>query len=620
MSLSRKAFDTLLILAQNSGQIVSKDELMRRLWPDTIVEENNLTQRISQVRKALGENKKDHDYIVTAPGQGYCFVAKVTVVSEQTSLAILDTEESDINQEAGTRVGIVSGQLAPLVTYTAPFLPRRHRKALVVFALLSGLITLPTYVWIATRTKARPPEASAGKQRSLAVLPFKSLNAQDADDHLGPGIADALITKLSNIREISVRPTRGVLKYDDSTQSPLIAGRELDVDSVLDGSIQKAGDRIRVTVQLVNVRDGKSLWARSFDEQFTSIFAIQDSISEQVAHSLMIELTDETRQFLVKHHTDSTEAYQAYLKGRYFWNKRTKEGLAKAVDYFQQAVTADPKYALAYAGLADAYALSMVYHSNVMSAEDTGQRVFEAASRAVELDDKLAEGHTSLAACFQFTMHPASAEKEFVRALALNPGYATAHQWYGEFLRSLGRFDEALAELKRAQEIDPLSPIINYSLGTSFYLARQYDQMAEQNRKALEIDPNFAPAHLGLGLALEQRGMYEEAISEFQKATDLSGESELMIASLAHAYAVAGNRSKAQRTFEELKKLSKRRSVFAGNLALFYAASGERDDAFIWLQKAQECQEEFRMLRADPRLDNLRADPKFQALLQTQAL
>ena len=618
--LGRKTFETLLVLAQNSGQIVTKDDLMSRLWPDTIVEENNLTQRISQVRKILGESSKDHEYIVTCPGQGYCFVAAVKKINEETDVTASDVSVANLesNEKGCEDLEATVEQSTPSAIVSSDLRPRLQWKSAIRLVLLSGLIALPGYIWIKSKDRAKPSVTSSGRPRSLAVLPFKSLSREETDNHLGPGIADALIVKLSNIDELSVRPTRGVLKYDGSMQSPITAGSELEVDSVLDGTIQRVGDRLRVTVQLVRVRDGKPLWARSFDEQFTDIFAIQDSISEHVAEALMLELTDQTQRVLTKHETDRREAYQAYLRGRYFWNRRTKEGLTRAIEYFQQAVAADPKYARAYAGMADSYALMAMYFSGSLPPGEACRKAKQSAQQALGLDESLAEAHTSLAVWFFYNQDPVSAEREFKRALELDPTYASAHQWYGESLRSIRQFDQAFVELKRAQELDPLSPAINSSLGTSFYFERQYDQMIEQNRKALEIEPRYARAHLGIGLALEQKGMYEEAIAEFQKASELSGGSEQIMAALAHTYAITGNRNKAQRLFDELHGQSNRKPVSPFYRALFYAGLGQRKQAFVWLQKAQQEQSEFPMLKADPRLDDLRVDPKFQTLLKAE--
>ena len=558
MPLKPKVFDLLLLLAQNSGHVLEKDEVMREVWPGTFVEEGNLAVSISALRKALGEGHNEHPYIETVRQHGYRFITGVREVWDET--ARLRQKDGE-NFAAGVK-----------------------------------------------------PETGV---KSIAVLPFKPIGTQACEEaYIGLGMADALITKLSNLRQITLRPTSAVRKYADGVQDPVAAGRELRVSSVLDGSIQRSGNGIRVTVQLVNVDDGASLWAEKFDETFTNIFTVEDSISERVARALTLKLTERERRQLRKRYTENTEAYQAYLKGCYFLSKRTEEGFSKSIEYFEQAIGIDPGYALAYAGLADYYQLLTSF--NLLAPKEAVSKVKGAALKALELDDTLAEAHTSLAHLKAFHEWDWSdAEREFKRAIELSPNYPIAHQWYSIYLRVWGRFDESLAEIRKAQELDPLSPSINTSVGALFYFSRQYDRAIKQLLSAVELDPSFNMAYFYLGWTYEQIGMYREAIEAFQKALSLSGTFPEFQAGLGHAYAASGRRSEAKEVFNRLKELSERRYVSPYDIALIHTGLGETDQALHWLEKAyaQRCVE-LALLKVDQRLDGLRPDSRFTDLLR----
>jgi TolB-like protein/DNA-binding winged helix-turn-helix (wHTH) protein/Flp pilus assembly protein TadD len=648
--LTSKAFDTLLTLVSHGGEVVEKNELIRTLWPDTIVEENNLTQNVSMVRKALGESRSEHRYIVTIPGRGYSFVASVregcaeleggdeaeaTSISSDSNGARLLTVEGERALVAGAlpQLGAPSpapqengrhsasgpsnsspDSLSQTHTASAPrrtLLPRRRVLALSVFLLVAIAATI-SYLLIANR---RAQTTTTPAPASIAVLPFRLLGNEASDEYLGSGMADALITKLSNIRQITVRPTSAVIKYAGrNNPDPLAAGRELGVDSVLEGTIQRAGDRVRVTVQLISVRESKPLWAHSFDERFTDIFTVQDSISAKVAEALTVKLTGEEQKLLAKRYTDNVEAYQSYLRGRYFLNKRNEEGLRKGIGYFTEAIAKEPSYALAYAGLADAYSVLGFYQFGALAPEESFQRARAAAMKALELDETLAEAHASLALARMDVDHDeAGAEREYRRAIELNPNYATAHHWYSDFLAMMDRQPEAMLEIKRALELDPLSLVINATLGERLFYARQYKEAEAQLRKTLEMDESFGPAHYLLGLTYEQLGMYEESIAELNRARELSGGSPWMVAALGHSLAMAGRRAEAERMLVELKQLATRRHVSPYDIATIYTGLGEKTQAFEWLQKLYKPQTR-RMLKADPRMDSLRQDPRFQEL------
>jgi tetratricopeptide (TPR) repeat protein len=389
---------------------------------------------------------------------------------------------------------------------------------------------------------------------------------------------------------------------------------------VLDGNIQKSGDRVRVTVRLLSVADGRQLWAEQFDEKFTDIFSVQDSVSRKVSGALALTLTGEEKELLTKRHTNDIEAYQLYLLGRYHLNRLTDEGFWKALDYFQRAIKKDPNYAQAHAGMADAY--NSLSGFNVLPPKEGFPKGKQAAEEALRLDERLAEAHVALAnAKFLHDWNWPEAEREFRRALQLSPGYSDAHQMYGYYLAGMGRFDEAVREMKRAQELDPLSPVKIIGLGEVFHLARRFDEAAAEYRKALEMDPNFGFAHWALGRALTGKGMYDEAIAAFQKAIPLSGDSPDEPAELARAYALAGRRREALKIVDELRRQSERKYVAPTSIATIYAALGDREQAFAWLERARvERDSLLVLLKVEPMFDSLRPDPRFIGLLHRVGL
>lgn len=474
-------------------------------------------------------------------------------------------------------------------------------------------------------TQADGTETTAMRQnvastlRSIAVLPFSMIGAEPDDEYLGLGIADALITRLSNIRKIIMRPTSAVRKYISHEQDLIELGQKLSVDAVLEGSIQRRGEYIRITAQLVSVRSETILWAEKFNEKFTDIFAVEDSISEQVAGALILKLTSEDKRWLTKRYTEDVEAYQAYLKGRYFWNKRTGEGIKKGVEYFRQAIEIDPLYALAYAGLADSYNVLGIHSAS--PPKEMFPKAKAAAVKALEIDDTLAEAHTSLAfVLHRFDWAWTEAEREFQRALALNPDYATIHHWYGNYLMTMGRQVEAMEEMKLAQRLDPLSLIIDGNIGNLLYFMRRYDRAIKHFQKMLEMDANFYGTHSNLGCVYEQKGMYGEAIAEFEKALMLDDNLSTR-AWLGHAYAIAGKISEAQGVINDLRERAKSRYISPYDMAMIYIGLREQEQAFAWLDKAFEDRNDSLVwLKFDPRLDSIRTDSRFINLVQRVGL
>ena len=617
VTLTAKAFDTLLTLVQNSGHILEKDELLKTIWPDTFVEEATLAQNIFLLRKALGEKQNGHRYIDTIPKHGYRFVADVRKVEHASAPPAM--KNAEVSTNATQEEQIDKGQIATAEKAVRGFEQNKLESRATIssrvkwspptaFLVICMLVGIPViYFW--TSSKSKEPERAA-LIRSMAVLPFKTLGTEGSEDYLGLGMADALINRLGHIHQIVLRPTNSIRKYDVAGQDPVIAGRELGVDAVVEGNIQRQGERVRVTVHLIRVPDGVSLWTEKFDDKFTDLFAMEDRLSIEIAQALTQPLSSDEQRLLAKHSTENAEAYQEYLKGRYFWNKRSEEGYQKALEYFGRAIEKDPAYAQAHAGLADSYALLGAMGNASLPARQAIPRAKAAALKALEIDDTLAEAHTSLAFVhMHYEWDWPRAEKEFKRAIELNANYATAHHWYAYCLTAMGRPDDAIAEAKRAHEIDPLSLVINTDVGEILLFARRHDEAMEQARKTLELDPNFPLARQLLGWAYVRKGMFTEAIAELQSA--VSGRADI-ITDLGHVYAIAGRRDEARQILNRLLEQSKQRYVPPHNIATLYAGLGEKDRAFAWLEKAyEEHSGSLILLRVTPALDSLHSDPRF---------
>ncbi len=473
------------------------------------------------------------------------------------------------------------------------------------------------YVTPARADGAAARQANTGAiVKSLAVLPFKVGGASGEDAYMGVGLADALTARLGQLRQISVRPTSAVRRYLTSTQNAREVGREMGVHYVVDGRIERGGDRVAVSFQLTDVNDGSVLWAEKYDEKFTDITTVQSLISERVTRAMTLELTNDEQRMLAKRYTENSEAYQLYLAGRYHWGKRTAEALKQAIYLFEQAIQKDKDYALAYAGLADCYALLSWYVAP--PPPDAFPKAEQAAKRAIELDEGLAEAHASLAFVkLYYGRDWTGAEREFRRAVELNPSYATAHHWFAFNLAAMGRHDEALAEIRVAQELDPRSLIINTAVANILYYARHYDEAIEQCQRTLEMDPGFVPAYMVLRGAYVSAGMIKEAGDVFQKEESYAGNDPGKLARLAHLQAAAGLRDEALKTLDELRKVRRRQPLFAYEIAAAYSLLKETDEAFAWLARAEaERSIGFAFVKVDPDLDNIRPDPRFNALLE----
>ncbi len=458
--------------------------------------------------------------------------------------------------------------------------------------------------------------ATDGRIETLAVLPLANLSGDPEQDYFADGMTEALIADLAKIGALRVISRTSAMQYKGAKKPLPEIARELNVDAVVEGSVMRVGERVRITAQLIEAATDQHLWAESYDRELCDILMLQSEVAKAIAHEIKIKLTPQEQACLTCVRQVDPEAHELYLKGRYHWNKRTDEGLHKAIDYFDRAIERDSSYAFAYAGVADCYNILGFY--SLLPPKETFPKARTAAAKALEIDDVIAEAHASLAFVkLYYDWEWPAAERGFKRAIQLNPGYATAHHWYAEYLLASEQSDDAIAEFRRARELDPLSLIINAGVGWAFYFARQYDLATEQFKMTLDMDPNFIPARLFLGQAYQQKAMYEEAIAEFGKALDLSGSATEIMAELGHVYAVSGRKGEAQKVLDELKELSERRYVSPYGIAIVHIGLGDAEQAFAWLDRAYEERSHFMaLIKVDPRLDCIRPDPRFENLLQ----
>ncbi|MDP9099137.1 MAG: tetratricopeptide repeat protein [Verrucomicrobiota bacterium] len=497
---------------------------------------------------------------------------------------------------------------------------RRQFAALILVVAIVAASLLGYQVFRATPRANSASDVPSITAKSIAVLPFENLSRDPDNAYFTEGIQDEILARLAKIADLKVISRTSTQRYKSSPDDlPQIAKR-LGVSNILEGSVQKTGDRVRVTVQLINAASDAHLWAETYDRNLTDVFATESEIARMIADTLRAKLTGSEQNAIAARPTENAEAHQLYLRGRYFWNKRTGADFKKAIGYFNQAIARDPNYALAYAGLSDAYCLLPGYAE--ADPKNSFPQAKAAAAKALELDSTLGEAHTALAnALFAYDLNFAEAEREFRRAIELNPNYATAHQWYAEsVLTPLGRFDEAIAEARRALELDPLSVIINADVGTALTSARRYDEAIEQLRKSAELDPGFYYAHWALGNALELKGRNEEAIAEYKKAIGLDND-PLPLALLGHLYAKVGRKDEALVILKQLRErrsASQQQYVSAYNLALIHIGLGQKDEAIQLLEQTYEDRDGYNIgfIKVDPFLDPLRGEPRFEALVQ----
>ena len=578
--VTSKVFDTLEVLLRNRDRVLEKEELLKEIWPNSFVEESNLTQNVSTLRKALCELPGEHRYIATVPGKGYRFVGEVRV------------PEPEIPP-------------APEKTEAAPARPN-HRLAIASLLVAIGAgMAVSVWIWRTRQT------AEAARPRSLAILPFRQLTPQLGEEYLGVGVADAIITRMSNLRELVVRPTGSVLRYA-AAADPLAAGRELNVEELLSGSIQQSGEQVRVTIQLLHVKDGRPLWAETFDESTNGLFDIEDAVSARVAEKMELRLGGGEKEQLMRRYTENAEAWRFCLQGRYAAFRFTRDGLEKAIEYFNRALALDPSYAVAWAGLADAYTTAAEW---VLAPRDALPKAEAAARKALSFDDRLAEAHGSLAHALMHEWKLADSGKEFRKALSLTPNNTSFYFAYSEYLTALHKYDGAVTELKKALKLDPLSTGILSMMSWPLYLKGDFDGCLKADKETLQVDPNYWIPYMYDGFVFLRTKRYAEAIPQFEKARSLNPDSTLNISGLAATYALSGRHNDAMALLAKLDDWSKQRYVSPMDIAYIYVALGDRDKGMEYFNRGYEDQSEMMLfLQLYGEFGGMDKDPRFQEL------
>ncbi len=612
--LPPKALEILLAMVARSGETVSKEELMHAVWPDSYVEESNLTQNIFLLRKALGESAQDSSYIITIPGKGYRLAVEVREIDAGGSTA------------APNAAGGVAAAETPA-----------HREAIAHGDAGRGAGRKPLWMWLAAagvvaialagaevwRGRHHPRPQAAPERVMLAVLPFENLTGDPGQDYFSDGMTEEMIAQLGDLdpQHLGVIARTSVMHYKGGKTPLDQIGQELGVQYALEGSVRRDADKVRITAQLIELKDQSHLWARRYDRELSNTLAVQGEIAQAIMGEIQRSLghTTVTRAGEpLPRSTNSYEAYNLYLRGRYFWNKRTDDGFEQAIQYFQQAIAKDPNYAQAYAGLADSYILLAAYSGGPPA--EPMRKARAAATKALYLDEGLAEAHTSLALITEnYDWDWPAAEKEYRRAIELDPNYATAYQWYAEYLTWLGRFDEALRASERARELDPLSLIIASDNGMIYYYSRHYDRAEARLNAVLEMDPNFPRAH-GVSDVYIENGQFAQALADIEKCKPLFGMNRYW-SEMAFMLGRSGHTAEARHAVEELERLDRRPPQDPATIAWAYAGMYDKEHTLLWLNKAYaQRSNAMTGLKVEPGYDFLRGDPRFQDLIRRVGL
>lgn len=607
--LTSKCFDILLALAESSGAVLSKDELMQRVWPDSFVEEGNLTYNISVLRKALGERADEHRYIVTVPGRGYQFVIGVSEVRPPS------TEEAGTerpNNGDAPKVGTHGQKEATVEQVTAGVSAGSEgiaqqtihlneirgvaenkssstwRRGLVVGAsavvAVAALIGIGWYLLFG-RGEKKPTTAAAQQPISkIAVLPLANSSGDPEMEYLADGISESLIGSLSQLPSLKVIARSSSFKYKGKEIDLEQVAQALGVDAIVVGRIAQQNENLLISVELVDPREKTQVWGGQYDRQRPDLLAIKQELVRDISEKLRLRLSEEDKTRLARGDAGNTEAYELYLRGRHFWNRSTAEGMKKAIEYFQKAIEKDSNYALAYVGKADAYGVLELYTSVPQS--ETLPRARAAIERALQIDNSLAEAHASLGNIEMFSWNFKEAEREFLRAIELKPNYATGHFFYGYYLRQIrGKYDEAMAEFRKAKQLDPLSSLIGQNIAAVYICKGEMLAAIEQAQKVIEVDPSFPAAFFPLGHAYRRQKRYNEAITALEKGVEVSERWSISLGYLGATYAAAGKRDRARAILNELREKYNRRQALGQSIAVVYAALGDKDQAFAWLEK-----------------------------------
>lgn len=593
--LERQPMELLILLVEKQGELVTREAIVSRLWGDhTFLDtERSINSAIRKIRVVLHDDPDDPRYLETVVGKGYRFVGPIQVTQREPAEALtVPVLKDSPDAQAGDATLAARSQF------------RRHwHVALTATFVIAAVVA-------AFMARDRLNRGAAPRMHSLAVLPLENLSGDPAQEYFADGMTDELVTDLALVKSLHVISRTSVMQYKGTRKSLSQIGHELNVDAIVEGSVMRSGDRVRITAQLIETASDHHLWAQSFERDSRDVLSLQREIAQNIANRVQAVLTPQEQARLTRPRLSNPEAYEAYLKGRYYWNNRTEDGFKKALDFFQFAIQKDPDEPLAYAGLADSY--SMLANYFMLTPREAFPKAEAAAQKSLALDESLAEAHTSLAyARFHYDYDWPSAEHEFKRAIDLNPNYATAHQWYAEFLAAMGRSDQALSEIRLAQQLDPFSLVINSNVGRMLYLARRYDEAIQELGNTIELNPKQGYAHLNLGFAYEEKKMYAEAEREFIAAESLFRIQQSI--ARAHLYAVSGRRRDAALMLKKLEQPTPDNPFF---LAGVHAALGERDSAFRLLDAAYREHDFFLcFLRVYPWMDSLRDDPRFKELL-----
>ena len=614
IALEPKAVDVLLMLVEKRGELVARQELMTAVWPDTFVEDNNLSSNISILRKQLGTTGEGGDYIQTVPKRGYRFVAAVKQVECQPPVVAPGPVVSSSPE--------VSSGLTPTPTPEAGRRAVRLPRLVLVasaglLALLLGLVLAFTYRlgW-----RGRPPGVSAeARMGAIAVMPLENLSGDPGQEYFADGMTEALTADLAQIGTLKVIARASVMQFKGTKQPLAQIAQRLNVEGIVSGSVVRSGHRVRITAALIRAATGQQLWAKTYERSLGDILDLQSEVARAIAGEVQAKVTTQEQKHLARSRSIDADAYDAYLKGRYYYNRFTVDGFAKSIEYFEQAIKLAPDYASAYAGLADALAsLELI---GAARREDVHPRALEAATKALAMDDTLPEAHAAMASVRANDWERSIAEREARKAIELNPGFSLGHLYYSNMLRHLGRREESIAEARRALDLDPLSPLTNEELADAELSARQYDAAIEQYQKTLELYPDQPAPRDSLGWAYVYKQVYDRGLEEIRKSIALYGEDPGLSPEIAFIYAKTGRKSEAQQILNRLLNASKTSPIAAHHFALIYVGMGKKKEAFWWLEKAyDEHSPMMAWLEVDQRFDSLRQEPRFQDLVRRVGL
>jgi len=643
VKLRGQPFLVLEVLLEHAGEVVTRDEIRQRLWAsNTFVDfEHGLNTSIKRVRQILCDSAVEPCYIETLPRIGYRFIAPVEVSAPKNGMT-LDREAAGNGQqgiESGERKTevaapqasehitepkpelTVSGSTTPHAIADRMLAPRNWRAALAALAVVMAVV-LAVKVGSSLNLGSRWKElfTSARTYHSIAVLPLQSLSTDPNQEYFADGITDEIITNFAQAGDLRVISRTSAMRYKGSGKSAPQIGKELGVDALVEGTVERVGTRVRVRIQLIDAARDRHLWANIYDRELSDVLILESSVAHDIVEEARGEM--EQRGALQKATAPGVvkpQAYEAYLQGRYFWNKRSSDALSKSIDFFQEAVALDPKLAVAYAGLADSYS---ILGSDVLPVAVAQGKARAAATKAIALDPSLAESHAAMAmVAFYYDWDWKKADGEFQTALRLNPNYATAHQWYSYYLSAMERFPEAMIEAQRARELDPLSLSINTTLANEYLSNQQYDQAAAIDQRVLEIDPNFVPAHRSMAKIYEGKQMWPEAIEELKKTVDLSQDSARALSDLAYGLALAGKQTEALRIVKSLEELSATRYVSPFEIAKVFVALHDYDSAIRNLETSYRTREsQVPFLNITIALYPLHSNPRFHDLVRKVGL